>query len=207
MQEALNRDAIRRALAGDKTALRALVDMLTPVVQARTARVLLRTGCRGKRGDIRQEVEDMAQEVFERLFDREGKTLLTWDQERGMSLSQYVGMISEREVISILRSKRRSPYTERPTEDAQLERSAQHEDVLESHLLTRQMAITLFTRLRSTLSPLGFRVFQLLFCDEHTPEAVGVELGMSADAVYAWRSRIRKTARQLVEELGGGATS
>lgn len=207
MSEPLTRDAIRRALAGDRNALRALVDALTPTIQARTARVLLRTGCRGKRGDIRQEVEDLAQEVFERLFDQGGKTLLAWDQQRGLNVTQYVGMISEREVISILRSKRRSPYTERPTEDAKLEQSAPHDDMLEAQLLTRQMATTLFAGLRATLSPLGFRVFQLLFCDENTPEAVGRELGMSADAVYAWRSRIRKTARQLVEELGDGATS
>jgi RNA polymerase sigma-70 factor (ECF subfamily) len=207
MAEAFTRDGIRSALAGDKLALRALVDGLTPIIQARTARVLLRTGGRGRRGDIRQEVEDLAQEVFERLFDQGGKTLLTWDHERGLTLLQYVGMISEREVISILRSKRRSPYTERPTEEGQLEESAHHDDAFEAQLLTRQMATALFARLRTTLSPLGFRVFELLFCHEHSPEAVGRELGMTADAVYAWRSRIRKTARQLVEELGDGAVS
>jgi len=208
MQEAMTRDAIRRALAGDKAALRGLVDALTPTIQARVARVLLRTGCQGRRGTVRQEVEDLSQQVFERLFEREGRALLDWDQEKGLPLPQYVGLVAEREVISILRSKRRSPYTERPTEDAQLESSARHHEGGEAGFVTRQMAATLCKRLEGSLSPLGFRVFLLLFRDEQSPEAVCQELGMSADALYAWRSRIRKAARELAEELSAeGAAS
>lgn len=201
MQEAMTRDAIRRALAGDKVALRSLVDVLTPIIQARVARVLLRTGCQGRRGTVRQEVEDLTQQVFERLFEREGQALLDWNQDKGLSLPHYVGLVAEREVISILRSKRRSPYTERPTEDAQLEASARAEEGAEAGLLTRQMASTLCKRLEGSLSPLGYRVFLLLFRDEHAPEVVCKELGMSTDALYAWRSRIRKAARELAEEL------
>lgn len=207
MQEAPTADAVRQALAGDRAQVRALVSALTPTIQARVARVLLRTGCQGRRGSVRQEVEDLTQQVFERLFSHEGRALLAWDEQRGLGLAQYVGLVAEREVVSILRSKRKSPYTERPTEEAQLEDSTRDHDATEANLLTRQMATTLCKRLEGSLSPLGFRVFELLFCDESSPEAVCRELGMSTDALYAWRSRIRKTARELAIELSteGGA--
>jgi RNA polymerase sigma-70 factor (ECF subfamily) len=205
MAAPLSLDAVQKALSGDKASLRVLVDSLTPPIQARVARVLLRTGCQGRRGTVRQEVEDLTQEVFERLFDEGGRVLLTWDQSKGLSLAQYVGLIAEREVISILRSKKRSPYTERPTDDVQLELKGRHEDGVETNVLTRQMASMLCTRLKGSLSPLGFRVFELLFCDESSPETVCQELNMTTDAVYAWRSRIRKTARELADQLASEA--
>ncbi len=201
IQAVLTQEGIARALRGDKAVLRNLVDALTPTIQSRVARVLLRTGCQGRRGSVRQEVDDLTQEVFVRLFAREGRALRTWDQARGLTLPHYVGLVAEREVISMLRSKRRSLYTERPTEQAQLEASALPDETAEMSMLTRQLATVMCERLQHTLSPLGFRVFELLFREEHSPEAVCSELGMSADALYAWRSRIRKTARELVQEL------
>jgi DNA-directed RNA polymerase specialized sigma24 family protein len=194
-------DAIRRALAGDRSQLRGIVDALTPVIQARVARVLLRAGSIDRRGSVRQEVEDLTQDIFARLFADSGEVLRSWDEAKGLSLAGYVGLIAERECISIVRSKRRNPYTERPTEADTLDHVSRGNQGTENEVLTRQMAKTLCSRLHATLSPLGFTVFEKLFCHEQTPESVCEELGMSADALYAWRSRIRKTARALAEEL------
>ena len=200
-QPPVTHDAIRRALAGDRSQLRSIVDALTPVIQARVARVLLRAGSIDRRGSVRQEVEDLTQDIFARLFADSGEVLRSWDETKGLSLAGYVGLISERECISIVRSKRRNPYTERPTEADTLDHVSRGNQGTENEVLTRQMAKTLCSRLHATLSPLGFTVFEKLFCHEQTPESVCEELGMSADALYAWRSRIRKTARALAEEL------
>ena len=143
----------------------------------------------------------MVQHVLCLLFADQGRALRSWDPQRGLALPQYVSLIAEREAISILRSKRRNPYTEAPMAADLLEARASANPPPDRDVLTRQMTGTLLSRLRSTLSPLGVRVFERLFCDEQTPEAVCAELGLTTDALYAWRTRIRKVARELATEL------
>jgi len=53
---------VRQALARDRSAIRVIVDALTPVIQARAARALLRRGPR----DVKAEVEDITQNVSAR---------------------------------------------------------------------------------------------------------------------------------------------
>ena len=79
--------------------------LLTPVIQARVARTLLahRSRLAGGR-DVRQEVEDLSQDVFLALFDRDGHVLRSWEPERGLSLENFVGLVAERQVLSFLRS-------------------------------------------------------------------------------------------------------
>ena len=67
---------ISGALAGDASALGRVVDHLMPVVHARVTRVLYRYAGSARGRDIRQEADDMVQEVFLALFDKDGKTLL-----------------------------------------------------------------------------------------------------------------------------------
>ena len=55
----------------------------------------------------------------------------------------------------------------------------------------------LYERLRETLTPLGLRLFELLYVEERSVEEVCAATTLSADAVYAWRSRLRRTAQGL----------
>jgi DNA-directed RNA polymerase specialized sigma24 family protein len=106
---------VRRALAGDQTALNPLVAALTPVVQARVARTLLARRSRLASGrDLRQEVEDLSQEVFLSLFSRDAHVLRGWQAERGLSIENFVGLVSERLVVSSLRSGKRNPWKRSP---------------------------------------------------------------------------------------------
>jgi RNA polymerase sigma-70 factor (ECF subfamily) len=79
-----DQDLLRAALTGDRASTVALVDKLTPVVQARVARVLLVQGGAAGR-DIRRQVEDLTQEVFLSLFDDDGRVLRSWRAELGPS--------------------------------------------------------------------------------------------------------------------------
>src|SRR5262245_51304251 len=112
---AVTPEQVNAALGGDKGAIRALVAALSPVIQARVARALLRRRAASKARDIRQEVEDLTQEVFVALFADGGRTLREWSPSRGLSLLNFAGLVAEREVASIMRSGRRSPWTEDPT--------------------------------------------------------------------------------------------
>jgi RNA polymerase sigma factor (sigma-70 family) len=196
-------DLVRRALVGDQTALTRLVAGLTPVVQARVARTLLARRSRlGSGRDVRQEVEDLSQDVFLSLFSRNAHVLRSWQAERGLSLENFVGLVAERQVMSFLRSGRRNPWKEDPSPIEELDTTAPDvspEEVASS----REQLSLLLDRLRENLTPLGHRLFQLLFVQEMSVPETMEASGLSADAVYAWKSRLRRMAQQLLVELSG----
>src|SRR5436305_9246348 len=195
---------LRQALAGESTALTRLVGVLTPVVQARVARTLLARRSRLAGGrSVRQEVEDLSQDVFLALFSRDAHVLRDWQPERGLSLENFVGLVAERQVLSFLRSGRRNPWKEDPsfTED-EITAAAPERDP-EEVTASREHLARLLDPLREELSPLRCRLFQLLFVQELSQAEVQAASGLSADAVYAWRSRWRRLAQNLLAEMSG----
>jgi RNA polymerase sigma-70 factor (ECF subfamily) len=188
------------ALSGDPAAIRRLVALLTPVVQVRVARILVRRRA-GSGRDVRQEVADLTQEVFATLFSDGTRALRSWDPGRGLSLMSFCGLIAEREASSILRSGRRSPWTESATELEELEASLSHVPDAEMSIASREQLARVFDRLAECLSPRGLELFHRLIVEEETVESVCATTNMSADAVYAWRSRIGKVVRKLAAEI------
>lgn len=194
-------DLLREALVGDPAALTRLVAALTPVIQARVARTLLGRRSRfGADRNVRQEVEDLTQEIFLSLFSKNAHVLRSWQAERGLSLENFVGMVSERQVVSFLRSGKRNPWKEDPSVMEDLDVAALDRGPEEVTAGREQLRL-LLDRLRETLSPLGRQLFELLFVQELSlPEAMAAS-GLSADAVYAWRSRLRRLAQELLAEM------
>lgn len=195
-----DKELARRALSGDPVATRRFVGAVLPVVQARIARVLVRRRA-GSGRDVRQEVEDLAQEVFAALFENDGRVLRAWDPARGLSLANFCGLVAEREAASILRSGRRSPWADDPTDVGDLERDLGVEPDFEARLATREQLELLVDRVREALSPLGLEMFERLVVQEEAVESVCAATGMSADAVYAWKSRIGKLVRKIAREI------
>ena len=190
---------VERALAGDKTAQDRLVAELTPVVQARVARTLLRSS-RGGGRDIRQEVEDLSQEVFLSLFSRNGRILRSWQAERGLSLKNFVGLVAERHVVSFLRKKNLWHEEPLPAEDLD---AISEDQGPEEITASREELSLLLERLRQTLTPLGYHIFVLLFVQELSVQETMAATGLSSEAVYQWRSRLRRLSRKLLAELSG----
>ncbi len=191
---------VSQALAGHEPALASLVDLLTPVVQARVARALLAHRPPGGGRSIREQVEDLTQEVFLTLFADGARVLKTWNSDRGLSLENFVGLVAQRRAISMLRTGKRSPWKEDPTLDDELDGAAPDPDP-EERTASREHLRLLLGRLKEELSPLGWRLFDLLLVRERSVKEVRAETGMSRDAVYAWRSRLRKLARRLLDEI------
>lgn len=186
---------LRRALAGEPDALSDLVALLTPVIQARVTRTLFarRSMLAGGRS-IREEMEDLTQDIFLYLFDRDARVLRRWQKERGLSLENFVGLVAERQVISFLRSGRRNPRQEEAwMEDDDFDHPAADSSP-EEVAVSREHLSLLFDRLREEVSPLGQHIFDLLYVQELSTAEVMKETGLSDDAVYAWRSRLRRWA-------------
>jgi DNA-directed RNA polymerase specialized sigma24 family protein len=197
-------DLVRSALAGDPAALNRLVAVLTPVIQARVSRTLLAQRFRLAGGrDVRQEVEDRSQDVFLELFSRDAHVLRDWQAERGLSLENFVGLVAERQVLSFLRSGRRNPRKEDPSIPPEELEAEVPEPGPEKVAAIREHLALLLDRLREELSPLGWWLFELLFVQELSVDEVRAASGLSADAVYAWRSRLRSLARKLQAEMSG----
>jgi RNA polymerase sigma-70 factor (ECF subfamily) len=194
-------DLVERALAGDEPALARLVGRLTPVIQARVARALLLAPPAERRGDLRQQVEDLCQEVFLALFADAGRVLRSWEPERGLSLDNFVGLVARRRALSFLRSGRGGARVEDPAPADELERATE-EGGPEVGAVSREQLRLLLRRLEEELSPLGWHLFRLLLVEERPLEEVERATRMSRDALYAWRSRLRRHARRLVLELG-----
>lgn len=200
MDQELTPDDVRRSLSGDETALRHLIVALTPVIQARVTKVLIRRASQTPRRNARQEVEDLSQEIFLVLFADGARVLTSWQPERGLSLRNFAGLVAERQTISILRSGKRSPWKEDPT----LTKDLDHEDPVanpEVAAASRQTLRQLVERVYEELSPLGRHLFDLLFLRELAVAEVVRQTAMSPDAVYAWRSRLRRLVHRLRSRL------
>jgi len=197
-----DRDLVARALDGERGALATLVERLTPVIQARAAHWLLRQhGARTR--NVRQEVEDLTQEVFLALFAQSGKILRTWEADRGLTLEKFVGLVAERQVISILRTQKRNPWKEDPTLAEDLEQDLPTHAPAEEIVASSNALERLFERLKEELSPLAWHLFDLIYLQQLSVADVIAATGMSADAVYAWRSRLARLARERYSEITG----
>jgi RNA polymerase sigma-70 factor (ECF subfamily) len=195
-------ELVRRALAGDRGALRPLVDVLVPVVQARVARAMVRSAVAHKQGrDLRQDMADFMQEVFVALFADRAKALRSWDPTRGCSLRNFVGLLADHQMASRLRSSKRNPWTEEPTACNDLDRAVGSVEPTDARIHSRELLTQLLDRLRAELTPRNLNCFHLLMVEERTIVDVCEATGMTTDAVYAFRSRLGKLVRRLVDEL------
>jgi RNA polymerase sigma-70 factor (ECF subfamily) len=193
---------LERFLAGDRHALRALLDGLAPVIQARAARALARRkGASGR--DPRQDLHDMVQEVFLALLDRDARALRAWQRDRGLSLENFVGMLAEQQVAAILRTGRRSPWTDDPTETGALETHVGVADGDLDMIVSRELLQGVLARLREELTPRMLHLFYCLWVDELDVATICEQTGMQREAVYMARSRITHRARAIAEELLG----
>ena len=204
-------DELRRAHAAwlrspDSGALDRLVDSMAPIVQARVARCLLRQMPAGRGRDVRQEVEDLMQETFLTLLAKDAKVLRGWNPDQGLSLKNFVGLVAERRTISILRIGKRSPWKEDPTLTEALDRPSRATGPEEA-ASSRDLFVKVLRRLQEELSPLGRHLFELLFLRELSVADACQTTGMSSDAIYAWRSRLRRLAGKVFEELKSEGSS
>ncbi len=195
---------VREALGGSERAMEALVERLSPVIQARVVRSLLRRRSGGAPRVERADVEDLTQSIFLELFRRDGKVLKRWSPKAGLSLENFVGMITERRVISRLNRHR---GRERPLDEAVQDVSSCPLPGPESRLASRELLQCVTKRLSRELSELGHTMFELLFVWEGSTEEVGERMEMSPEAVRKWRHRLRQRARQCALKCMGGGVA
>jgi RNA polymerase sigma-70 factor (ECF subfamily) len=195
---------LRKAEGCDPQAAHALVLALLPIVRG-TVALAMRRRSRALRA-VDQEVEDMVQSVLFSLFVKDGgRAILSWDPARGRTLASFAALLARREVATILRSRRRNPWTEEPVLAEALDQRRDASVGPETLTGSRRLLLAVAARLREDLSARGYRLFELLYLEDHTPEEVSAIAGLELPAVYAWRSRLSQRVRAIVAELDRGA--
>jgi RNA polymerase sigma-70 factor (ECF subfamily) len=187
------------ALAGDRKAMEALVRRLRPVIQAEVGFALLPL-TRNEGRDARQETLDLVQDVLVSLLRDDGKVLRRWDPARGSSLDSFVRLIVRRHVAGVVRSKRRNPYAEHPLPGETLDMHRADGPELEHRLEARDRLDRMLDHVRQRLDERGLLLFELLYVDERSIEDACEATGMTRDAVYAWRSRLKRQLEALPGE-------
>ncbi|MET0412234.1 MAG: sigma factor [Polyangiaceae bacterium] len=188
---------VRAAVAGERTAARVLISRLAPTVKGRVINLLLRN--KTYHAQLRHETDDLVQDVFVALFRDGGEELLRWDPARGMKLESFAGLVAQRLVISILRSRRLNPFQIAPSDAA--DEQASDSVSVDQLVQDREGLYKLAHELRSRLSVLGLQMFYRLYVWEQSVDVVCRETNLSADAVYQWRSRLRTQAREIMGEV------
>ena len=193
--DAVTPAALVRALTGEPGALDHLVLRLAPTVRGQVASVVARQPGRAGR-PIDDVVDDLTQEVFLRLLERDAHILRGWDPARGLSVARFAGLVARRIALSILRTHRHHPWAERPLPEESLEVLASDgERDPEQRAVAREALARVERKAETRLTPLGHRLYRRLMVDEEPVDEVCEREAMSADAVYAWRSRLRRLLR------------
>jgi RNA polymerase sigma-70 factor (ECF subfamily) len=178
------------------------VEELSPVIRASVTAAIRRRRGRAQRA-FSQEVEDLVQSVLFVLFVKDGgRALLQWDPSRGLDLEGYVGLLAARETMSVLRSRRRNPWTEEPVvDDDAVEETPASIAGPESLTGHHHLMLAVTREVRARVSPLGFQLFDLLFLQGLPAEEVGARAGLGLPAVYTWSSRLVRLAQEIGADL------
>jgi RNA polymerase sigma factor (sigma-70 family) len=180
--------------------LRTLLE-LTPTIRT-SVRGALRKYNAGRR-DVDQEVDDLTQCVYCHLLENDGKALDTWDPTRG-PLEPFVASVARHVTVSMLRRKRRSPWTDEPMTHEILDALPRHDVSTERRMVALAELGTLVPRLLAGLDDHGRRLFELVFVEERPLTQIAALLGTTANAIAQWKMRFSERAGRLA--LDGAAT-
>ena len=197
---------VAAALAGDPQASQTLAARLLATIEREVGHLLRRRAV--GRGDAREELRDLVQEVLLSLFERDARELRRWDPARGRSLDSFVRLVARRRAARLL--ARRGGSSAVATllaaegEAAEIEADDQ---LLADRLEGRSELGVVLDGLYAEMGPRDFELFDLLFLEEREPQEVAEALEMTRGAVNAWRYRMRKLARRLALSRLGDTVS
>jgi RNA polymerase sigma-70 factor (ECF subfamily) len=188
------------ALRGGPRDVERLIRELLPVVHARAARMLMGAGG-GAHRNLREEIEDAAQEVLSLLFADEGRVLRAWSPEKGLSLRNFVGLVAQRKVGAILAARKRNPWWESPMAADAIERALPSDGAVEEALAAREVMEVAVRRVAETQSERGRQLLQWIVVEGADMDVLRERTGMADAALYQWKSRLSKAVGEAVRVL------
>jgi RNA polymerase sigma factor (sigma-70 family) len=143
---------------------------------------------------------DLVQEAWAFLLEANGQRLLAHEEERGVSLEQYVSVIVRRSTINHLQrcfAEKRGGAREMiglASEEVEGCRSAGFEEAV----LSADLLAALAAGVAASMPQRALEVLEsVYFCDRSVTEAADA-IGVSAQVVRNWQTRIRRFARSTL---------
>lgn len=187
---------IAQAIAGDQAALNLLLEAIDQAARPAIGAVL-----RQRRIylvlDAKEEMDELLQEVFLKLWDDDGKRLRAWDPTRA-SFATYVGTIAENHAKDRYDRRREQLPA---NDDDQLEPPPASEDPQERAAridLYQKILIGMRAKLKNQKQTEMFRLIIELGLDV---DEICQRTGMTDGAVYQWREFFRKLGGEVRKEI------
>lgn len=145
-----------------------------------------------------EDVEDIVSDVWLQLLADDCRRLRHFDATRGLSLGTWLGQIATNATIDQLRKRRREHY---------LEDLAERETLAVAHatphdLLEQRQTFVLARCAIEHLTDHERRFLYACYRDDRAPRDLAVELGVSVNAIYNRRFKVRAKLTRLVTQLG-----
>ena len=182
---------VERARNGDESAATVLVDALYPLVW-RIARA---------RRPVRMSEEDLAQDVFKKVFER----LDQYSPRGGIPFSHWVARIATRTCLDALRAERRRPelrWADMAEDEAEwLQHLCSATEQPAASQTSGRAAREMLHKLLSMLPPDDRMVLQMLDLEERSVKEIAALVGWSASLVKVRAFRARLRLKQIVSKL------
>jgi RNA polymerase sigma factor (sigma-70 family) len=188
------RQILRKALEGDRQATEGLVRYLEPVLRGQVLGVLRAFGC-ARRGDLRQELDELIQHAWTVILKDDQRVLRRWEPERA-ALTTYVGRVVRLRTLGRLEVKRTNPWTDTPMAPEDLPLSSTQADSPERTAADRQLLEHVLTQLHEELTPRGRVLFDLIIVQQLSNGRIRELTGKSTGTINNRRAAFR---RRLVE--------
>ena len=197
---------LERAVPGAPSgpAVRALVDLLAPVIYRRVTRVLVHHSALRPGMDPRQEVWDHVQVAFAQLFADQGRLLRVWSPTGGLSLKNWAGRIATLRTLDAVRKSRRRGWRDEATEPGFFDRQGGGAPSPEEAHWAAELWTETRKRVLKDQTQHAHTMFELLFEQGLSTREVHVRTRKSEAAIHKWRSRLRQSLEQTVQELVSG---
>lgn len=189
-------ELLARVCAWEPRAVEEFVDILEPVCRARINKVLLRAGDASRR-----DVDDLCQITWMALLMNGGRLARKWSSSKGLSFENYAGLKAEHLARDFVRQKKEvlwrddEPCT---SLEPRLDSSRAPDRLVEASDLMQKVTSVL----QSELSEVGRKLFYLLYVEQLEVDEVCSIMGMTPDAVYAWRSRLGRRMEEIAGAVG-----
>lgn len=202
-------ELIDGVLADDSNAKAAFAQRAMPIFH-RTAARLLRTMRRHATDyTLRQHLDDLIQELFRELFQQRVAFLKNWKAARG-DLDQYLAVFARSRALSILRTRRRTPWLwidlataqqELLVHQIELASTATATAPIDHTVAARQTLDRLCLAIAEKLSLEEKDLMERLFWLEQDTVEITAELGISRAALHQRSYRLRQKLLGLTTDF------
>lgn len=184
----------------------ALFRYIAPPVQVRVYRTLRAHASQWLARDAQRAVEDLVQHVLCGLFEGDARALRAWDPSRpgALSLRGWVGRFASLRVLDQISVRKQFDWMHVPSEPEAMERGPGTERP-DASVEAGQLWDRIRREVLAEQSELGQRLFALLIEEDLANAELPPDLGLSDDALYQWRRRLRVETKAAWLRLWGAS--